>query len=115
MTDLAKRLETIARNLRGFRSINEWGDPVHHTAITAQADALSEIIAALSTAHEGMVMVPKEPTPEMMDAGADAADGSDELAPYVDTDGDHMYLRPSGAGAVFRAMIAASPSADREG
>ncbi|MBA1156892.1 hypothetical protein [Microvirga mediterraneensis] len=43
-------VEKVIARLRGFRSINEWGDPCHHTELDAIADQFASL---LTTSTEG--------------------------------------------------------------
>jgi hypothetical protein len=65
------------------------------------------LVAALSAQSEGMVMVPREPTPEMIEAFIDKAIKADDFS---------YGLKIASPVEGYRAMIAAAPlsSQDKE-
>jgi hypothetical protein len=101
MTDLVKRLEELRAYLETYPK-----DPFVSPRLS-KAD-LDTIISALSSGRE-MVMVPREPTPEMREAGMVAAMdnvGGDVIGT--------IEVQTWITKAVWQAMIAAAPLASKE-
>lgn len=84
-----------------------FGRSIYRENVTAALTALCAIHPGILDVIEGRaVVVPREATEEMIEAGFDAADG------WFEIDGDKgPWLRSDGFAAAYAAMLASSPYA----
>jgi hypothetical protein len=106
MTEPVKRLEELRERVDQFRALQLPGQPMMmHMGTKYLVNDLMTALEEASAlrAQEGMVMVPREPTEEMLDAGW-------QFVTVGLTNGS-----PRSLADLYQAMISASPLASQEG
>lgn len=74
-------------------------------------DSLPEAAQALQAAPEGWVLVPREPTEAMLEAGKTAHhEAEDRVSREAALGKDGMFLRANRVRHVYHAMLTAAPS-----